>query len=73
MKRKTVREWTCDRCGKTVDKDTTFRPLEIGKSRVRIEVGLYYYKNKRDLCSDCANGLAEMIDNYLRGEKNDRT
>ena len=71
MKRRVVKEWTCDRCGRIIE-GRIFRPLGMGKSRVHIDIGLYYYKDKRDLCSYCANDLAEVIDNYLkRGNKND--
>lgn len=66
MKRRVVREWTCDRCGKTVDNDTIFRPYGIGRSKVHISIGIVYYALDKDLCSECANGLANVIENYMR-------
>lgn len=67
MKKTKVREWTCDRCGKTIEsKNRIIRPFGMGKSRIRIEIGLYYYENKQDLCYDCANELVVTIRDYLR-------
>lgn len=69
MKRRVVRRWTCDRCGKTVDKDTIFRPLNIGRTKVHIDIGIQYYDLDKDLCSECAKGLTNVIDNYLWRQK----
>lgn len=69
MKRRVVREWTCDRCGKTVDGYKIFRPLNIGRSKVHISIGILYYDLDKDLCSECAKGLTDMIDDYLWRQK----
>lgn len=65
MKKTKVREWTCDKCGKKIE-SKIFRPFGIGKSRIRIEIGLYNYECKQDLCSDCAIELTETIEDCLR-------
>lgn len=62
MKKTKVREWTCDKCGKTVKSNNKIvYPFEIGKSRIRIELGFYYFESKKDLCFDCAKKLIDTI------------
>lgn len=66
MKKSRVLEWTCDKCGKTVKGYSIFRPYGMNKSKIFIGLGLFYYENKLDLCSDCAIELAETIKDCLR-------
>lgn len=62
MKRTKIREWTCDRCGKTVESSLRFaHPYGIDKTKFRINMGFEYYERKWDLCIDCAKNLAETI------------
>ena len=66
MKKSRIVEWTCDKCGKTVKGYSIFRPYGMNKSKIFISLGLFYYENKLDLCSDCAIELAETIKDCLR-------
>ena len=66
MKKSRIVEWTCDKCGKTVKGYSIFRPYGMNKSKIFIGLGLFYYENKLDLCSDCAIELAETIKDCLR-------
>lgn len=68
MKRTKIREWTCDRCGKTATSKFG-RPLSIGKTKIRIAVNLYYYHGKWDLCTDCAYTLADNLEKYMKKGK----
>lgn len=62
MKKTKVREWTCDRCGKTIEsKNRIIRPFGMEKSRIHIDVGFYYFERNNDLCSDCAKKLIDTI------------
>lgn len=66
MKKTKIREWTCDRCGKTATTTSAFfRPLSIDKTKLNIGAGLYKYQRKWDLCTDCAYSLADMLDKYM--------
>lgn len=65
MKKSRVVEWTCDRCGKTVRGYSIFRPYGIGRSKVHIDIGILSYVLNKDLCSECAKGLTNVIDDYL--------
>lgn len=69
MKKSRIVEWTCDRCGKTVDGYKIFRPLNIGRTKVHIDIGMQYYDLDKDLCSECAKGLTNVIDDYLWRQK----
>ena len=66
MKKSRIVEWTCDKCGKTVKGYSIFRPYGMNKSKIFIGLGLFYYEDKLDLCSDCAIELAETIKDCLR-------
>ena len=66
MKKSRIVEWTCDRCGKTIEGYSIFRPYGMDKSKIYIGLGSVYYENKLDLCSDCASELAETIKDCLR-------
>lgn len=69
MKKSRIVEWTCDRCGKTITGYSIFRPCGIGKVKGRIEIGILYYDLNRDLCSECAKGLIDRINDYLWRQK----
>lgn len=66
MRKTKITEWKCDKCGKAIEGNMIFRPFGMGKSRIRIEIGLYCYECKQDLCSDCAIELTETIEDCLR-------
>jgi len=68
MKRTKIREWTCDRCGKTAT--TTFgRPLSIDKTKIRVGAGFYFWQEKWDLCTECAYTLTDMLEEYMKKGK----
>lgn len=69
MKKSRVVEWTCDKCGKTVKGYSIFRPYGIGKLKVHIGIGILSYDLNKDLCSECAKGLTNVIDDYLWRQK----
>lgn len=69
MKKSRVREWTCDKCGKTVEGYSIFRPFDIGRTKVHIDIGLMDYDLDKDLCSDCAEKLTNIINDYLWRQK----
>lgn len=70
MKRTKIREWTCDRCGKTATTTSVFgRPLSIDKTKIRIGAGLYLYHDEWDLCTACANTLTDMLEEYMKKGK----
>lgn len=65
MKKTKVREWTCDRCGKTATTTSFVRPLSMGKTKIYIGMGLYYSREKWDLCTECAYTLTEILEEYI--------
>lgn len=68
MKRTKIREWTCDRCGKTAT--TTFgRPLSIDKTKIRVGAGFYFWREKWDLCTECAYTLTDLLEEYMKKGK----
>lgn len=65
MKRTKIREWTCDKCGKTATTTSFVRPLSIGKTKFNVSMGLYYYREKWDLCTECAYTLTDILEKYM--------
>ncbi len=75
MRKSKITEWKCDRCGKTIEsRNRILYPFGIGMTRICIdrkciETGLYYcdrYERNKDLCSDCAKELIDIINDYFR-------
>lgn len=73
MKKTKIREWTCDRCGKTVESLSRFgHPYDIDRTKIKINVGFEYYERKWDLCIDCAVNLVNTIKTWNTEGKKDR-
>lgn len=70
MRKTKITEWKCDRCGKTIEsRNRILRPIGMGMLKIYIDNGKYsfnQYERKHELCSDCAEELIDIVNDYLR-------
>ena len=69
MRKTKVREWTCDRCGKTFEGNMVFRPYGVRSARICVDLDYnLLFRRKYEFCSECADGLVNVIQKYVDQE-----
>ncbi len=69
MRKKTLQEWTCDRCGKTFVGNRVFRPYGVRSAKICVDLDYnLLFRRKYEFCPECADGLVNVIKKYVDQE-----